>query len=78
MIRLSAPSADQFVEGAFQLATLAKPERTPAIEAPVVLASAPLTPRGAPVVTSDDADAPRRARRARLAQMMHVASYSQA
>jgi hypothetical protein len=76
VIRLSAPSADQFVEGAFQLATLAKPERTPTIEAPVVLASAPLTPR-VRVVTSDDADAAPPARASRpLGQMMHVASYS--
>ena len=37
VIRLSAPSADQFVEGSFQLATLAKPEAKPAIEAPMVL-----------------------------------------
>ena len=75
VIRLSAPSADQFVEGAFQLATLAKPERTPAIEAPVVLASAPLTPH-VPVVTSDDADAPSPRASRPLGQMMHVASYS--
>jgi hypothetical protein len=76
VIRLSAPSADQFVEGAFQLATLAKPERTPAIEAPVVLASAPIAPRAEPVVTSDAADAPTPRASRPLGQMMHVASYS--
>ena len=38
-IRLSAPNADQFVDGGFQLATLVAPQKTPAIEAPVVLAS---------------------------------------
>ena len=41
-IRLSAPTADQFVEGGFQLATMAKPDAKPVIEAPVVLASAPI------------------------------------
>ena len=40
-IRLSAPSADQFVEGGFQLAALVRPDKRPAIEAPVVLAAAP-------------------------------------
>ena len=78
VIRLSAPTADQFVEGAFQLATLAKPEREPAIAAPVVLASAPLAPRPGPAVTNDDDGADQPAPRASrpLSGMMHVASYS--
>src|SRR5689334_14581613 len=33
-IRLSAPTADQFVDSGFQLATLVKPDAKPAIEAP--------------------------------------------
>lgn len=75
VIRLSAPSADQFVEGAFQLATLAKPEREPVIEAPVVLASAPLrTVR--PPVTSDDSGTPPPRTSRPLGEMMHVAGYS--
>ena len=37
-IRLSAPTADQFVDGGFQLATHGRPTSKPAIEAPVVLA----------------------------------------
>ncbi len=41
-IRLSAPNADQFVDGGFQLATLVAPQKRPAIDAPVVLASAPV------------------------------------
>ena len=40
-IRLSAPTADQFLEGGFQLATMVKPAPKPVIEAPIVLASAP-------------------------------------
>src|SRR5687767_2803691 len=41
-IRLSAPNAEQFVEGGFQLASLVAPQKTPVIDAPVVLASAPV------------------------------------
>lgn len=39
-MRLSAPSADQILEGSFQLATMIAPPATPALEAPVVLAAA--------------------------------------
>jgi hypothetical protein len=50
VLALSAPSADQFLEGGFQLARLGRPEPTPAVEAPVVLASAPAPhPRSAPL-----------------------------
>ena len=38
---LSAPSADQFLKGGFELARLAQPEHKPDFQAPVVLASAP-------------------------------------
>ncbi|MEO5773061.1 MAG: hypothetical protein ABIQ32_02950 [Sphingomicrobium sp.] len=41
VMALSAPKADQFLDGTFQLAQLAAPEHKPAVEAPVVLASAP-------------------------------------
>jgi hypothetical protein len=41
VLALSAPSADQFVEGGFALAALAQPERKVDLDAPVVLASAP-------------------------------------
>lgn len=40
-IRLSAPSADQFVDSGFVLATLVKPQDKPAVTAPVVYASIP-------------------------------------
>ena len=38
---LSAPSADQFLKGSFELARLARPEQQVDFQAPVVLASAP-------------------------------------
>ena len=78
-IRLSAPTADQFVDGGFQLATMVAPHRKPAIEAPVVLASAPVEQAipQQPKLT-DDADGPQVARRALQApaDMMHVAGYT--
>ena len=77
VIRLSAPSADQFVESSFQLATLAKPDAKPALDAPVVFASAPAPPRREPVVTNDDGSASAPARGARsAADMLHIANYS--
>jgi hypothetical protein len=45
VLALSAPTADQFVDGGFALARLIKPERPAALEAPVVLASAPAAAR---------------------------------
>lgn len=41
VLSLSAPSADQFLEGGFQLARLGRPEPQINVDAPVVLASAP-------------------------------------
>jgi len=41
VIALSAPTADQFLKSGFELARLTAPEHRPALEAPVVLASAP-------------------------------------
>jgi cytoskeletal protein RodZ len=55
VLALSAPTADQFVNGGFELARMVAPQRKPVIEAPVVLASAP-TARVAP---SPVAQAPR-------------------
>ena len=76
-IRLSAPNADQFVDGGFQLATLVAPQKRPAIEAPVVLASATMTDQSAqsgPTGVAGLADAARPSRP--VGDMMHVASYS--
>jgi len=75
VIRLSAPNADQFVDGAFQLATLVKPDRQQVLEAPLVLAATPVSPSRPPALTSDGAAAPRASRR--LSEMMHVANYAQ-
>ena len=75
-VQLSAPTADQFVETGFKLATLTKPEPKPAVDAPVVLAAAP-APATRPAserATSDLATAPAPGRSA--SDMMHVASYS--
>jgi hypothetical protein len=78
-IRLSAPNADQFVDGGFQLATLVAPQKRPAIETPVVLASAPITQQipQKPRLTGD-ADQPGAMPHASqpVSEMMHVASYS--
>lgn len=40
-LQLDAPEAGQFLEGSFQLATLMKPRRDIAPDAPVILAAAP-------------------------------------
>jgi hypothetical protein len=77
-IRLSAPSADQFVEGGFQLAALVRPDKRPAVEAPVVLASAPAAQALArPLVTSDSDNAPPPAvaDRRDARGLMHTAGY---
>jgi len=77
-IRLSAPNADQFVDGGFQLATLVAPRKTPAIEAPVVLAAASIPPSdNQPRLTSDGAEAQPAPTPSRpVNEMMHIASYS--
>ena len=50
VLALSAPSADQFLEGGFQLARLGRPDPVQAVEAPVVFASAPAPlPQSAPL-----------------------------
>ena len=48
VLALSAPSADQFLGGSFELARLARPERQVDFDAPVVLATAP-NPQQAPL-----------------------------
>ena len=76
-IRLSAPTADQFVEGGFQLATMVAPHKKPAIEAPVVLASAPIEQAipQQPKLTGDMVESASRAPKA-ASEMIHVAGYS--
>jgi len=58
---LSAPAADQFVKGGFELAQLARPEKKMDFQAPVVLAAAPAPKVSKPVVgqpETDDSGAP--------------------
>jgi hypothetical protein len=58
---LSAPSADQFLKGGFELARLARPEHKVEFQAPVVLASAPAPASAKPLVgepETDDSGAP--------------------
>ena len=78
-IRLGAPTADQFVDGGFRLATMVAPNKEPAIEAPVVLAAAPVVQSIAqrPKLTSDS-DGPELGRGVPQSpgEMMHVAGYS--
>jgi hypothetical protein len=79
VIALSAPTADQFLNGSFELAKLTAPEHKPMVTAPVVLASAP-KPQAQPVIDSD-ADAPRQATQQPAssgpAALMHEASFRQ-
>ena len=77
-IRLSAPNADQFVDGGFQLATLVKPVPKPAIEAPVILASAPVEQSATqPKLTGDADEAGAAMRPSRpVSEMVHVASFT--
>ncbi len=53
---LSAPAADQFVRGGFELARLTQPERKVDFQAPVVLASAPAPERQKPPIGEADTD----------------------
>jgi hypothetical protein len=56
VLALSAPSADQFLNGSFELAKLARPERKVDFEAPVVLASAPAPRLAQPPIGQADTD----------------------
>jgi hypothetical protein len=49
VLALSAPSADQFLNGSFELARLAQPQHKVDLQAPVVLAAAPAPERQAPI-----------------------------
>ena len=70
---LSAPAADQFLKGSFELAKLTEPERKVDFKAPVYLASAPAPEKpaiGAP--ETDDSGAPAVAQGA--SSLLHEAS----
>jgi hypothetical protein len=57
---LSAPAADQFLKGSFELARLAQPEGKADFQAPVVMASAPIPTARPPIGEpgTDDSGAP--------------------
>ena len=79
-IRLSAPTADQFLEGGFQLATMVRPAPKPSIEAPIVLASAPSEQGVSRQASTSDAEEAKpnvatRTRAPSAQDMMHIASY---
>ena len=72
VLALSAPSADQFLNGSFELARLAQPDRKVDFQAPVVLAAAPAPPRaGVDEPVTDDTGAVAAPSRS---QLLHVAS----
>ena len=86
VLALSAPKAEQFLDGGYQLARLARPSDEVKIDAPVVMASAPKPQPKLPVADKDDGDLPPRAepvaepprpatRNDGPASLMHVASY---
>ena len=56
VLALSAPSADQFLSGSFELARLARPSDQPVIDAPVVLASAPAPEAAQAPIGQDQGD----------------------
>jgi hypothetical protein len=75
VLALSAPQANQFLEGGFQLATLMRPDEKIDPAAPVVLASAPAPAPRAPVMDSDGPSTqPAPTASARPSDLMHVAS----
>ena len=53
---LSAPAADQFLQGSFELARLTQPERRVDFEAPVVLAAAPAPTQPRPPLGEPETD----------------------
>jgi len=75
VLALSAPSADQFLDGGFALARLVRPEPKIDLDAPVVLAAAP-TGAGTPIIQGLDPEQSPAPREASLSpkDMMHVAS----
>jgi hypothetical protein len=71
---LSAPSADQFLSGSFELAKLTQPERHVDIQAPVVLASAPAPEPKSALVGEPNSDAADSAPALDRAALLHQAS----
>ena len=74
---LSAPAADQFLKGGFELARLTRPEHNADFQAPVVLASAPAPQKTPPIgqPETDDSGAPALAAAAGPSNLLHEASF---
>ena len=70
---LSAPSADQFLNGGFELAKLIQPERQVDFQAPVVLAAAP-APERKPSIGEPETDDSGVATAAAKPELLHQAS----
>ena len=71
---LSAPSADQFLRGSFELARLAQPQHKVDFQAPVVLATAPAPERPKAPVGEPDTDDSGAPAAATSSTLLHVAS----
>jgi hypothetical protein len=77
-IRLSAPNADQFLEGGFQLAAMVAPAPTPVIDAPIVYATVPSEQgvvRRPFTSDSEDSNAAVSPKAQPAETMLHVAKY---
>lgn len=75
VLALSAPSADQFLNGSFELARLAQPQHKVDLQAPVVLASAPAPEKAKPPIGSAATDDAGALTAASPKQLLHEASY---
>ena len=73
VLALSAPTHDQFLQGGFELARLARPERQVDFEAPVVLATAP-APEAPKVGEVRDEEAAKVPVLGRASSLIHTAS----
>ncbi len=73
VLALSAPTHDQFLQGGFELARLARPDNKVDFEAPVVLATAP-APQSPKVGEVRDEDAAKAPVVGRASSMMHTVS----
>lgn len=72
---LSAPAADQFLQGSFELARLTQPEHKVDFQAPVVLASAPAPTPPRPPVGEPERDDSGAVAPSNPGAMLHVASF---
>lgn len=74
VLALSAPAADQFLDGGFALARLARPTQPDVLEAPVVLAAAPADAPQSPITDTEEKGSAAGAKGVSPRDLMHVAS----